>query len=112
MKNFVQHGKTCTFTAPYDVSSGDGFLVGSIFAVANADAKSGEEVEGDCEGVFDLTRETGASTNFTAGTKVYWDNTNKRTTKTATSNTLIGAALLDAAVDDATARVRLNGTVA
>lgn len=112
MKNFVQKGDTLTLTAPYDVDSGDGFLVGSLFAVAVNDAASGKEVEGVVTGVFDLPRETGASTDFTAGAKLYWDNTNKRVTKTATNNSLIGAAALAAGTTDATARVRLNGVTA
>jgi predicted RecA/RadA family phage recombinase len=49
------------------------------------------------------------STGFTQGTLIYWDNTNKRITKTLTSNKLIGVAAKAAADGDATARVRLNG---
>ena len=109
MKNYIQQGDTCTVTAPYDVKSGEGFLVGSLFAVAVTDAKSGTTVEGKTTGVYDLPRTTGASTDYVAGTKLYWDDTAKRVTKTTTNNTLIGAALLPALVGDATTRIRLNG---
>ena len=34
MKNYIQPGNTITLTAPYDVNSGDGLLVGAIFGVA------------------------------------------------------------------------------
>jgi len=109
MKNYVQKGETLTLTAPYAVSSGGGALVGSVFGVASNDYGNGEEGEFQVAGVFDLTRETGASTGFTQGALIYWDNANKRITKTATSNKLIGVAVRAAADGDATERVRLNG---
>jgi len=110
MKNFIQRGDTLTLTAPYAVSSGGGALVGSIFGVAATDVASGEEGEFQVAGVFDLVRETGASTGWSQGALIYWDNTNKRVTKTSTSNKLIGVAVRAAADGDATGRVRLNGT--
>lgn len=109
MKNYIQKGEMLTLTAPYAVSSGGGALVGSIFGVAAADVANAAEGEFQVCGVFDLTRETGASSGFTAGTLIYWDNTNKRITKTSTANKLIGVAVKDAADGDATGRVRLNG---
>jgi predicted RecA/RadA family phage recombinase len=109
MKNYVQKGETLTLIAPYAVSAGGGALVGSVFGVATNDYANGEEGEFQVAGVFDLTRETGASTGFTQGTLIYWDNTNKRVAKTLTSNKLIGVAAKAAADGDATARVRLNG---
>jgi len=109
MKNYVQKGETLTLTAPYAVSSGGGALIGSIFGVASNDYANGDEGEFQVAGVFDLVRETGASTGWTQGALLYWDNTNKRITKTATGNKLIGVAVRAAADGDATARVRLNG---
>jgi predicted RecA/RadA family phage recombinase len=109
MKNYVQKGDTITLTAPYAVSSGGGALVGSIFGVASADYANAAEGEFQVCGVFDLTRETGASSGFSAGGLIYWDNTNKRVTKTSSGNKLIGVAVKDAADGDATGRVRLNG---
>jgi predicted RecA/RadA family phage recombinase len=109
MKNFIQRGETLTLTAPYAVSSGGGTLVGSIFGVAATDVASGEDGEFQVAGVFDLVRETGASTGWSQGALIYWDNTNKRVTKTSTSNKLIGVAARAAADGDATGRVRLNG---
>ena len=38
MKNFIQKGNNITLTAPYNVTSGDGLLVGSAFGVATGDA--------------------------------------------------------------------------
>jgi predicted RecA/RadA family phage recombinase len=109
MKNFIQRGETLTLTAPYAVNSGGGALVGSIFGVAATDVASGEDCEFQVAGVFDLVRETGASTGWSQGALIYWDNTNKRVTKTSTSNKLVGVAVQAAADGDATGRVRLNG---
>lgn len=109
MKNYVQKGETLTLVAPYAISSGGGALVGSIFGVAAADVAGGAEGEFQVEGVFDLGRETGGGTAWSVGDLVYWDNTNKRTTKTSTGNKLIGVAVKAAADGDATGRVRLNG---
>ena len=109
MKNYVQPGKTITLAAPYAVSSGDGLLVGAIFGVATASATIGEAVEAALVGVFDLKK--AASQAWAVGDKVYWDNTAKNTTKTLTSNTLIGVATEAVAggATDLIGRVRLNG---
>lgn len=108
MKNFVQPGDVVTLAAPYDVASGAGLLVGSLFGVATGAALSGAEIETAMAGVYDLTKATGEA--WTAGALVYWDDTAKNVTTTATANTLIGAALAAAASGATTGRVRLNGT--
>jgi predicted RecA/RadA family phage recombinase len=110
MKNYVQPGNTITLTAPYAVSSGDGLLVGSIFGIASGDAALSEPVETTLVGVFDLTKV--GSQAWTVGAKVYWDDTNKRTTSVATSNTLIGVATEAVAggAGDTIGRVRLNAS--
>lgn len=109
MKNFVQMGDTINLVAPYAVSSGGGALVGSIFGVAVTDIANGAAGEFAIEGVFDLTAL--ATDTFTgAANKAYWDDTNKRITSTATSNTLVGVVIAAKANGDATARVRLNST--
>jgi predicted RecA/RadA family phage recombinase len=109
MKNYVQPGNTITLTAPYAVTSGDGLLVGAIFGVAAGTAILGDPVETAVEGVYDLKKV--ASQAWAAGDKIYWDNTAKQTTKTLTSNTLIGVATEAVAggATDLIGRVRLNG---
>jgi predicted RecA/RadA family phage recombinase len=109
MKNYVQPGNTITLTAPYAVTSGDGLLVGSIFGVAAGTAILGDPVETAVEGVYDLKKV--ASQAWAAGDRIYWDNTAKQTTKTLTSNTLIGVATEAVAggATDLIGRVRLNG---
>lgn len=109
MKNYVQPGNIITLTAPYAVASGDGLLVGAIFGVASGTVALGEAVETAVEGVYDLKKV--ASQAWAAGDKIYWDNTAKNTTKTLTSNTLIGVATEAVAggATDLIGRVRLNG---
>lgn len=108
MKNYVQEGDIVTVAAPYDVLSGAGLLVGSLFGVATADALSAATVEAKTTGVFDLAKTSAQA--WTVGAKIYWDNTNKVTTTTSTDNTLIGVALAVAANPSSTGRVRLNGS--
>lgn len=111
MKNYVQPGNTITLAAPYSVASGDGLLVGAIFGVATAAAANGEAIETVLIGVFDLKKT--ASQAWAVGDKIYWDNAAKETTKTATSNTLIGAAVeaLGNGAAETVGRVRLNASV-
>jgi len=110
MKNYVQPGSTISLSAPYAVTSGDGLLVGSIFGIAAGDAALNDPVEATLTGVFDLTKV--GSQAWTVGAKVYWDDTNKRTTSVATSNTLIGVATEAVAggAGDTIGRVRLNAS--
>jgi predicted RecA/RadA family phage recombinase len=107
MKNYVQSGAVLTLTAPYAVSSGGGALVGSIFGVAVGDVANGAVGEFQVEGVFDLAKETG--TAWSVGDLIYWDNANKRCTKTSSGNKLVGVAVAAAASGAAVGQVRLNG---
>ncbi|MEO5364575.1 MAG: DUF2190 family protein [Magnetococcus sp. DMHC-8] len=108
MRNWIQPGDTVTVVAPVAVNSGDGVLVGALFGVAMSAAAVSANVEMITEGVVDLPK---AAVGVTQGSKVYWDNSAKNVTTTTTNNTLIGCAILAAAVGDSTVRVRLNGVV-
>lgn len=107
MKNYIQEGKMLTLTAPYDVLSGAGMLVGSVFGVAAFDALSGATVEAMTVGVFDIKKVSAQA--WEVGDKIYWDNSAKNATTTSTGNTLIGVAVAVADNPSATGRVRLNG---
>ena len=117
MQNYVQKGQTLTVAAPYNVTSGGGVLVsgtGYVFGIAVNTQNLGDSMEIVTEGVFDLVKD--AST-FANGDYVYWDNTNKVVTSTATGNKKVGVAVLSqpsgvnasgGGSGDATVRVRLN----
>jgi predicted RecA/RadA family phage recombinase len=109
MKTFVQDGDLVTVAAPYDVASGAGALVGTLFGVANGTALSGADVVLSTLGVFDLAK--AASQAWTVGAAIYWDNSAKNCTTTSSGNTLIGKALLavGSGAGETTGRVRLNG---
>jgi len=109
MKNFKKQGDTLTLTAPYDVASGGGLLVGAIFAVAAAAALAGQLVEGLRVGVVALPKAAGA---VTQGQKLYWIDADKVVTTTAGTNKLIGAAALAAAGGDTVVQVVLMPTAA
>jgi predicted RecA/RadA family phage recombinase len=110
MRTYVQPGHVVTLLAPTDVASGDGLLVGAIFGVASGDALSGAEVETQLTGVVDLAKV--ASQAWTAGARVYWDNTARRVTNVASGNTLVGVAVLavGSGAEEVVGRVRLNGS--
>lgn len=107
-KNYIQEGDTLTLPAPYAVSSGGGALIGAVFGVALETLASGATGDFQTEGVFELPKTSAQA--WTVGTKIYWDDTNKVTTTTATSNTLIGVAVAVAANPSSTGLVRLNGS--
>ncbi len=107
MKNYIQNGENITLAAPYNVSSGDGLLVGSVFGVASNDALSGADVETVVTGVFSLNKVSAQA--WTQGALIYWDNAAKLCTTVPTSNKLIGIAALAAANPTSTGLVRLNG---
>jgi len=109
MKGYKQDGTEFTAPAPYAVESGGGALIGSLFGVAKAKYASG------ARGVFVRTADTeiakATGEAWAIGAKVYWDNTNKRATTTATNNTLIGVAVQAQVSADTVGRVILTGQV-
>jgi len=105
--NYVQEGDDLTVTAPYTVASGAGCLVGNLFGFAKFAAASGASVVITTRHVWDGTKKT--NDTFAVGDKVYWDDTNKYLTSTATSNKWVGIATKAALAADATVRLRLNG---
>jgi predicted RecA/RadA family phage recombinase len=110
MKTYIQPGHTLTLTAPYDVASGQGLLVGAIFGIATHDAVEGAEVETQLTGVVEIDKV--GSQSWSAGDRVYWDNTARRATSVATDNTAVGVAVLPvgAGAEATIGRVRLNGS--
>lgn len=104
MTNYVKSGDNLTLVAPYDVLSGGGFKVGNVFGVAANDTLSGNNVECEVEGVYDLAKD--AST-FAQGDLAYWDDAAKKVTSTVGSNLLIGAVEVAAATGATVVRVTL-----
>lgn len=106
MNNMLQDGARITVAAPYAVTSGQGVLVGALFGVACNTAALNATVELAMEGVVRLTA-LGTDT-FAVGALVYWDNTNRRCTSTASGNRIIGNAIAAKANGPVVVDVRLD----
>lgn len=104
MKNFVQPGDIVSVPAPAAVVAGQGVLVGSLFGVAVNDAASAAPVNIAIAGAYDLAKTTGQA--WTVGQLLYWSGT--AVTNVASTNKLIGCALVAAASGDTIGRVLLN----
>jgi predicted RecA/RadA family phage recombinase len=87
MKNYIQEGAIVTVVAPAEVASGAGLLFGQLFGVALRAAANGAEVDVQVKGVVTLPKAAGS---IAVGVLLYWDNTNKRATTTASGNRPIG----------------------
>ena len=109
MKNYIQKGDVLTLTAPYSLKGGEGFKVGNIFAIAAGDAEQGNQVEGALTGVFALVKQ--ADSVCAIGDKLYWDDSNRRITATASGNKLVGVAVVAADNGTTTATLRLSASL-
>lgn len=110
-KNYIQPGKTITLAAPYARESGEGALIGSIFAVALVKLANAASGEWGTEGVWDLAKTSAQA--WTVGDKIYWDNTNKRCDNVPTAGfRQIGVCVEAAANPTSTGKVRLDGVTA
>src|SRR5690606_19033600 len=107
-KTYIQPGNVITVTAPANVESGDGVLVGDIFGIAMHKAASGAQVEIALEGVFEVAK-TSAQAWSSVGTPVYWDAGNGVVTTTMSTNKLVGVNVATAANPSDTGIIRLNG---
>lgn len=107
-RNFIQPGNVLTLTAPSGgVVAGTAYLIGALLVVAQNTVDEALPFEGMPVGVHTLPKATGAA--WTEGAALYWDNTAKKLTTTAASNTLVGCAAAAAGSSDATGACRLNG---
>lgn len=107
MRNYVQPGDSLALAVPYagGVTSGQGVLVGALFGVAAVDGVQNAVIECQTKGVFDIAKEPALA--ITAGARVFWDNTNRRLTTTATGNFQVGMATVAALAADTTVRTVL-----
>jgi predicted RecA/RadA family phage recombinase len=107
MRNYVQPGDSLALAVPYagGVTSGQGVLVGALFGVAAVDGAQNAVIECQTKGVFDIAKEPALA--ITAGARLFWDNTNRRLTTTATGNFQVGLATLAALAADTTVRAVL-----
>lgn len=106
MKNFVQNGDRIQFVAGAATASGAGVKIGVRVGVAVGDVANGATGVAAMEGVFTLPK---LSTDVVAiGVLLYWDDTNKRLTVTASGNTQAGYAQSAAGGTVSTVDIMLN----
>jgi predicted RecA/RadA family phage recombinase len=107
-RNYLGPGKVLPLTAPSGgVVAGTAYLIGALLVVAQNTVAQALPFEGIPEGLFTLPKATGQT--WSEGAKLYWDNTAKNLTTTASGNTLVGVAAAAAATGDTTGSVRLDG---
>ena len=107
MKNFVQNGEVLTYMVPSSttIASGDAVLVGDMLGVAQTGGTTGDKITLALEGVFTLPKT--ANQAYAQGVTLYWDNSAKKITSTASGNKQVGWAWDAAANSDATCTVKL-----
>ena len=110
MKNYIQEGNLLDVTPGADVASGAGYLIGSgttgILGVAVANIAPGAVGAVRVRGVVELPK---LSTDVVGvGAALYWDDTNKRLTLTATNNSFAGHAVVAAGDAITLVQVLLN----
>lgn len=107
--NMFGDGDSWDLPVPYaaGIVSGQGMLVGAnLFGIAMSTAPQNAIVAVKFHGIFDVTKE--APLVIAAGAKLWWDNTNRRLTTTATGNVPVGIALVAAASADVLVRVLIR----
>lgn len=107
MKNYISSGEIVSVAAPYARESGEAALVGSLFGVSITKVALGETMQMQTKGIVKHTKVT--ADVVAVGDKIYWDNTNKILTTTATSNKWVGVAVAAAGNTATEVELRLNG---
>lgn len=105
---YVQDDDLIDYTPTADVAAGTVVVIGELIGVALRALPANTLGSLSTEGIFDVPKAAGAGTAITAGTKVYWDATNKVATATVGTNKYLGKTTRDAADADTTVRVRLQ----
>ena len=111
MRNQIQRGENITVPAPFDVASGDGCLIGSLFGVAAETAVEDSDVDLVTVGVFRLPKTSALA--IAIGDPVYWHAGTPPAAgvvnKTSAAGIRIGVAVEAVANPSPTVAVRLDG---
>ncbi|WP_367354113.1 DUF2190 family protein [Agrobacterium pusense] len=94
MKNYRGPADTVEVTAPADVNSGDGVLIGKLFGVAEVSAKAGERFNIARKGLFTLPKTK--AQGWAEGSVLYWDGAKATTADNGGASPKIGYAAADA----------------
>ena len=102
---FVHDGKAIDYTPSVDTPAGSVIVVGDRVGITIVDIAANTLGALAMTGVFDFAKD---NTVIPLYGKVYWDNTAKKATLTASGNTLLGISLSETVATDTVVRVRLN----
>jgi len=105
MKNYIQDGQIIDFIATSNFVSGTAYSINDIVVVAMQTVAAGKRCPMLCSGVVELPKNP--SETFLQGQLLYWDDTNKRLTRTASSNKRCGFSAEPAASGDMNCRIYL-----
>ena len=108
MKGFINSGDLLTMAAPSNVTKDVPILIGTWFCIPTETVASGTLTSFVRRGKVRVPKGSGQAWS-TIGAKVYWDDTNKNVTTTASGNSLIGGVAEAAASADTVGYVILNG---
>lgn len=108
---FVHAGDSIDYVPVADVAAGQVVVLNDLVGVAKRRIPAGKLGALAVTGVFDVPKDTGLPTGIQVGRRVYWDQANGWATKASAggNNILMGTSVLEAASDDAIARIRLAG---
>lgn len=109
--SYLQPGDSLTVTngTGVAIAAGNGILVGAKVGVAMVDLAIAGSGSAMFTGVHSVAKSTGAGTGGAQGANAYWDNTAKKFTAVATSNTLVGYFAKTCVDGDTTCEVKLLG---
>ncbi len=102
---YVHKGDSIDYTPAEFVNAGDVVVQENLVGVARLDIQAETLGSLAVVGVFDVTKD---SSEVATGSAVYWDDTDKNATSTATENYYLGKAVAGATSDDEVVRVLLN----
>ncbi len=105
MKNYVESGDTFEVVLTAESAPGDIAVVGELVGVLVNGGVAGDTIAAKRKGVYHYPKVTGA---LKQGEKVYL-NSDKKLTKTATDNPLVGYVFADAAAADPEVKFVLKG---
>lgn len=114
MKNFIQPGRQITVTAPANIASGEGLLIGQLFGCACGDAESGQDLDLLTEGVVALPKAS-ADVFATVGIPAYWDpsakvvrsHTDTDSNSAGVTSALVGTVVEAAGAGTTTVKIKL-----
>ena len=103
---YLYEGKSIDFFPTTDIPAGSVIVQGNLIGITKVDLKAGCLGAVAVVGVYAVVK---GAIAVPVGSKIYWDDTAKQAVLEASGNALLGVAVAEAAVDDATVKVRLAG---